>query len=87
MFYYGPQSLIASTITGRGEKGSQTKKMQGISTVRSRASCLVPVGELDTLFNGRLELDLEAFQPLLLEVVELTQTKHFLHSILAEPNL
>lgn len=85
-FYYGPLRLIAPTIRGR-EKKAVKQKMQGISIVRSRAGCLVPVGELDTLLNGRLELALEVFQPLLLEVVELTQTKHFLHSILAEPYL
>jgi len=71
---------------GPGKKAVK-QKMQGISIVRSRAGCLVPVGELDTLLNGRLELALEVFQPLLLEVIELTQTKHFLHSILAEPYL
>jgi len=71
---------------GAGKKAVK-QKMQGISIVRSRAGCLVPVGELDTLLNGRLELALEVFQPLLLKVVELTQTKHFLHSILAEPYL
>jgi len=45
------------------------------------------VGELDTLLNGSLELALEVFQPLLLKVGELSQTKHFLHSILAEAYL
>jgi len=85
-FYYRPLRLIAPTIRGAGKIGSQTK-MQGASIVRSRARCLVPVGKLDTLVDGRLELALEVFQPLLLELVELTQTKHFLHSILAEPNL
>lgn len=61
--------------------------MQGISIVRSRASCLIPVGKLDTLLNGSLELALKVFQPLLLKLRELTQTKNFLHSILAKPNL
>lgn len=49
-FYYGPQRLIAPTIRGR-EKKAVKQKMQGISIVRSRASCLVPMGELDTLVN------------------------------------
>lgn len=72
----------------QGRKCNQTKIPRDLlSLIRIRANCLVPMGELDTLLNGSLELALEVFQPLLLKVGELTQTKHFLHSILAEPYL
>jgi len=78
----------------RGRKSSQTKISSDLLSLRYellrvRAKCLVPVavGELDTLLNGSLELALEVFQPLLLKVGELSQTKHFLHSILAEAYL
>jgi hypothetical protein len=74
-----------------GKKGSQQKISKtpqlDIRIVRIRTKCLVPVGKLDALLDGSLELALEVSQSLLLKVIELTQTKHFLYSVLAKPYL
>ena len=54
---------------------------------RVQAKWLVLLSKLDALLDGGFELGLEAFQPLLLEVREGTQSKYLLNTIFPKPYL